>query len=157
MPDPFPIFEILPIQGNECIGDSRPKINTNFNNLSASANFANMKVAELSAKWATSAAFYPDPNSGYVVLPSGVVMQWGKVNALVTDGSLRVTFPFQGMTQVYSITTSHVLVALNQGSTSAACSIRSDYDTTGFVLMQDTVGNNAVQEMWMAIGSTFVF
>jgi hypothetical protein len=153
MPDPYPIFEILPINGNECIGDSRPKINTNFNNLSASANFACMRVAELSTKWAGSTSYSPNVDSGYIVLASGLVFQWGRVSGLATDGSFNVTFPYQGMTAVLNITTSHVLAALNAGSTSSACSIRSDYNTVGFTLLQDTVGTNAVREMWMAIGA----
>lgn len=153
MADPYPLFQILSIEGTECIGDSRPKINTNFNNLSASANFANMKVAELSAKWTSSTAYVPNVDSGYIKLASGIVFQWGKINALATNGSYEVTLPYAGMSKIFSITTTHVIASVNYNEISGPCSVRSDYNTTRFTLIQDTVGSNAISEMWMVIGA----
>lgn len=149
----IPVFNILTIPGTECIGDSRAKINTNFVSLSTSANTANMRVAELSGKWATSTAYAPNPDSGYIVLASGIVFQWGKVQGVATNGSFPVTFPYSGMSKVFNITTSHILGTVNFGDISGPCSIRSDYTTTQFTLIQDSVGTNAISEMWMAIGA----
>lgn len=151
---PFPVFEILPILGTECIGDSRPKINTNFNSLSASANFASMRVTELSSKWTSFTDYAPYPDSGFIKLASGIIFQWGKVNGVTTDGQLDVYFPYQGMTKVFNISTTHILNSTREGVTvSAPCSIRSDYSTTKFTLMQDSDGTNAASEMWFAIGA----
>lgn len=149
----FPVFNILTIPGTECIGDSRVKINTNFTSLSTSANTANMRVVELSGKWATSTAYNTNPDSGFIVLASGIVFQWGKVQAVGTNGSFPVTLPYAGMSKIFNITTSHILASVNFGDISGPCSIRSDYSTTQFTLIQDSVSTNAISEMWMVIGS----
>lgn len=156
MPTSFPVFEIQPILGTECIGDSLPKINTNFNNLSASANYASMSYSALSAKydaWASTIPYYDNgSNKGWSLLPNGLLIQWGTVNAVVgTDGTYPVAFP-RTFSQVFNITTSHIMSGPSNNSAAAPCSILFDYGSAGFTLVQDTVGTNAVKEMWMAIG-----
>lgn len=149
----YPITNILSISGTECIGDSRVKINSNFESLSASANFACMAVTELSGKWTTYTDYSSNPLGGYIKLASGIVFQWGRVGAIATNGSTYVQFPIPFDHAVFNINTSHVISTVNMdGNESAPCSIRSDYNQVGFTLIQDTVGANAVNEMWMAIG-----
>ena len=156
MPANYPVFEIQPILGTECIGDSLPKINANFINLSASATFASSKFSALSAQydaWAVSGPYNSNnPSQGWSTLPNGLILQWGTVNAVVsTDGMYDVTFP-KAMSQIFNITTSHIMSGPSSNSSAGPCSILYNYRPTGFTLVQDTVGTNAIKEMWMAIG-----
>lgn len=91
-------------------------------------------------------------SNGYTYLPNGLIMQWGIMGGIATDQSLPVSFPIRFPNAVLNITTSHVESASSGSVSPSACSIQSGYNTTGFTLIQDTYGNNAVNEMWFAIG-----
>lgn len=90
-------------------------------------------------------------SNGYQRLPNGLIFQWGIVGGIATDQSVYVSFPTQFPNTVLNITTSHVQSA-STGKAISTCSIQAGYNTSGFTLIQDTEGINAVNEMWFAIG-----
>lgn len=91
--------------------------------------------------------------NGYVNLPNGLILQWGMISGITAaDGSASVTFSIPFPNNVFNITTSHIISAAS-GSIISSCSIQSGYTKTGFTLIQDTFGTNAINEMWFAIGA----
>lgn len=93
--------------------------------------------------------------SGWTTLPSGLIIQWGRVSGIITThGVSAVRFPRTFPNAVLNITTSRVQNAAATGDgQSGPCSIRSDFTTAGFTLIQDISGGLlAVNEMWTALG-----
>lgn len=81
---------------------------------------------------------------GYVKLPGGVILQWGKANTASSGGITSVTFPIAFPNACLNVTSSRIVVTTGTGN---AYLVRS-YSTTG---AQWGTANNE-QFLWSAIG-----
>jgi hypothetical protein len=84
--------------------------------------------------------------------PGGFIIQWGIAASVGTDAtSPYIAFPVTFPNAVFVILPGHILSASSSGP-SAPCSVKSDYTTSNFRLIQDTEGPSS-GEFWIAIGN----
>jgi len=81
---------------------------------------------------------------GYVKLPGGVILQWGKSNTSASGGVTSVTFPIAFPNACLNVTSSRILVTTGSGN---AFLLRS-YSTTG----AEWGTTNNEEFLWSAIG-----
>lgn len=84
--------------------------------------------------------------------PGGFIIQWGIAASVGTDAtSPYIAFPVTFPNAVFVILTGHILSSSSSGP-GAPCSVKSDYTTSNFRLIQDTEGPSS-GEFWIAIGN----
>lgn len=84
--------------------------------------------------------------------PGGFIIQWGIAASVATDAtSPYIAFPVTFPNAVFVILPGHILSSSSSGP-GAPCSVKSDYTTSNFRLIQDTEGPSS-GEFWIAIGN----
>lgn len=98
-------------------------------------------------------------SAGYISLPGGFIMQWGRLSAMAAShvpGSISarerfVLFPIPFPNAVLNITTSAILTG-TLGGFSSSSFVKHDFTKNGFTLVKGLSGMGNVFETWTAIG-----
>jgi hypothetical protein len=127
-------------------------------NIVTKAGDTALVISDNSGNWrvlnyTTSTPFLAS-GTGYVFLPSGLIIQWGIIAPTASDSTINFTIPFPN-----NLFTVNVTPRANAGATSAFAVSTSAFSTSGFTVNCRLINGSSVSGQgnlplsWMAIGN----
>jgi len=88
--------------------------------------------------------------NGYQILPSGLIIQWGRTGHINDSTTVEVTFPITFPTAVF---TCYTTAGVSSDSGGSVANVRSDTLTTSKVSVRNGDGDTSYEYItWLAIG-----
>lgn len=137
------------LSGNTTITTDAQKIQFFENGGLRRGAFIDLSKADASIAsevWTSSSSAFSNNANGYLELPNGLAMQWGRAGSSTASGGTKaITFPAPFAAAVYNVQITSI------DSNDAAIGLQSSPTTTGFTAYNDS-GGTVSDFYWFAIG-----